>query len=386
MKMNRHNLTSEEFHALVQHQEDPCITLTSPMEPSWPDSQTNRIRVKNLLTKARKTCEGRGLDSETVDKILAPLEDKLDEDLFWSFQFQGLVALLSPSKSRLVQLQRPVEEHLEVGNSFDMRAAAQVQNIAPFRILCVNQGGTAMYFADAYGLKEEQVKDLPASIDETTKYDDRSKMLNRRTTDRFTNQGAGFGSVNYGTQISDSYLDGRLTRYVDEITNAVSRHVNGTREKLYLVASEKIGALIRADLHLSQLSDEHFDINPESLTEQDIHKMVLERIEAKQTQENLERLRNFGEFKAHDRGSLDIEEILREARRGRIERLLIPEGVEMRGEFDEESEEVVFADDAPTDLITKAASETLKKSGEVHLIKRDQWALNDSKAAAFYRF
>src|SRR5919106_4281300 len=78
-----------------------CISIYMPTHPIGSQQQQNPIRLKNLLTRAKKDILAYGLRRPDAEDRLRPAEDLLLDPEFWQHQGEGLAIFLSNDFSRI---------------------------------------------------------------------------------------------------------------------------------------------------------------------------------------------------------------------------------------------------------------------------------------------
>src|SRR5262249_37529941 len=88
--------TAAELKGLAAHRDDPCVSIYLPTTPVTPDTDANRIELKNLGKEALRELAEAGTDKRRVAPGAEHIDDLVDDDEFWRFQARSLAVLPTP--------------------------------------------------------------------------------------------------------------------------------------------------------------------------------------------------------------------------------------------------------------------------------------------------
>lgn len=107
----------EDWLKLARHGEEACITRIQPLAPEDPDRNAIRIELRNARGRIDAALEERGMDREEREQLLAPIS-WADHPSEIPRDGRTLLALLSPSLSRVCTLEAPLKRRVEVDDHF----------------------------------------------------------------------------------------------------------------------------------------------------------------------------------------------------------------------------------------------------------------------------
>jgi len=91
-------VTTADLTALLARHDPPCVSIYLPTATSYPDTQQDRIRYRNLVDQAEA-----GVREHLTPAQVGPLMHKFQElaadDAFWAHRRSGLAVLGSRTHS-----------------------------------------------------------------------------------------------------------------------------------------------------------------------------------------------------------------------------------------------------------------------------------------------
>lgn len=152
-------LTRADLKALQAHRDYPSISILAPTHRSWPANKQDRIRVKNLVTKAIDRLHEEFRKRE-VAEVVRNLRD-LVEGVDWQHTLDGLALFASRSKAASVRLPFKVKPRLLIDETFGTRDLVHSLNRAePYRVLSLGHT-TRLYDGWTSVLEEHKAPPFP---------------------------------------------------------------------------------------------------------------------------------------------------------------------------------------------------------------------------------
>lgn len=152
-------LSRSELKSFQDHREYPSISILAPTHRTAPANKQDRIKVKNLLTKAIDRLHGEFKKREVaaVVKNLQGLVRQVD----WNYTLDGLALFASRNHSAAVSLPFRVKPRVVVDETYATRELAYAFNrILPYRVLVLSHA-TRLYDAWTITLEEHRGKPFP---------------------------------------------------------------------------------------------------------------------------------------------------------------------------------------------------------------------------------
>ncbi|MCC7083769.1 MAG: hypothetical protein IT427_02040 [Pirellulales bacterium] len=152
-------LTRSDLASLQQHREYPSISILAPTHRTAPQNKQDRIKVKNLVSKAieRLYREFKKREVAPVVKNLQALVKQVD----WKHSTEGLALFASKDKSAAVRLPFRVKSRAMVDETFATRDLVYALNrTPPYRVLVLSHE-TRLFDAWKATLDEHMAKPFP---------------------------------------------------------------------------------------------------------------------------------------------------------------------------------------------------------------------------------
>ncbi|MCC8087946.1 MAG: hypothetical protein LIO79_01575 [Rikenellaceae bacterium] len=141
---------------------DPCVTISLNTHRIFPDTDKDKINLKNLIVQAEKEIIEKYGKRGGAD-ILKKLKD-IPDSYDYSYSLDSLHIFLSSDTDEIIRLPWPTHaDKITIGDRFDIRTLLKAYNrTEEYYILVLSQGGVHLYKAlnDAI-LTEVQNKDFP---------------------------------------------------------------------------------------------------------------------------------------------------------------------------------------------------------------------------------
>jgi release factor family 3 len=145
------------------------MSLFLPTHRGGPQTDRNRIRLKNLLAAARQALLTEGGRVGEVDAVLEPARRFLDEMGSWDQPSDGLALFLGPHGLRRFRVPLRLPELVTVGNRFVVRPLLPLLTAGGhFYVLALSQDETRLFEGTRFGLDEVALDGLPLALWLTT--------------------------------------------------------------------------------------------------------------------------------------------------------------------------------------------------------------------------
>jgi hypothetical protein len=348
----------------------------------------DRLRLKNYVQQIRAELQDQGLKSHQVAALLRPVEDLLDNWVFWRYQLEGLAVFGSHDFFAYYRSPLPFEENYQVGNRFLVKPLLPfAQPPRPYYLLKLGKNGVTLYKADRFNITEVDTEGLlPAGIEEVTRYYDFEQELQGRSA-----AGGGVAAMHRSDDMDNKHKDHLLADYFRMVDEGIRNLAGTDKAPLVLACVGYYQPIYRQVnsypfLHESALTGNFDHAHPDELHREANALLGGYFQEGKHTQ--LERYRNSA---GSGLVSGDLREILHASVSGRVDTLFLRPGAEAWGHFDEGHLTATLHDayqEGDTSLVEQAALLTLQNGGRVYPLHADD-ALPGREAsslAALFRF
>ncbi len=155
-----------ELNKLKKSRRAHSLTSYIAFRDSRSNPNHNRIEYKNMLRDAEFMLVQKGAISSMVDRILEPMRDLLDNDVFWPPKHEDLAIFAHPEMFHVYRVpEGSIVNELKVGDGFSLRQLETVmKNNKPYFVLALSRKKTQLYRGDNYSLELVEVKNLPSDM------------------------------------------------------------------------------------------------------------------------------------------------------------------------------------------------------------------------------
>ena len=87
--------TTDTLQTLSRHQATPKVSLFLPASPSGSETLEAPKHLAALLAEARTHLIADGVSESDADSILAPVQQKVADSVYWQHQEEGLALFVS---------------------------------------------------------------------------------------------------------------------------------------------------------------------------------------------------------------------------------------------------------------------------------------------------
>jgi hypothetical protein len=174
----------------------------------------------------------------------------------------------------------------------------------------------------------------------------------------------------------EDWRKARTVEFVRRIAAALESHLAADRVPVVLAADAEIAGHFQKLTALGPLLAGAVEVNPEALDGRALHAAAYAVVrprfdeDRKRAVERLAALLGSGD----SRGTTGAEDVVRAAFAGRVDTLLLAEGVGLRGRFDAAAGKVTVCEEFAVtgeDLLDAAAVQTLGRGGSVYILPRE---------------
>jgi hypothetical protein len=394
--------TKKDLDQLVAADADPAVSILMPTHVAGREVRQDPIRFDNLLKQAREKLLQRGWRGSDVDTMLAPAVALAQDGEFWRHQNKGLAVFVGPDTFHCHRVPLSLREEVVVTHRF------QVTPLLPllldderFFLVTVTSEVCKLYEASRDGMEEIEIPEMPGGRSEVmgeSEYDIGRKVQSpaRPQLQRQASPARGFGfptktpgDQGVGQTPEDTRKD-MLVRFMQRAAAAVEDHLPGVTQAVVLAGPPEMVGHFRNASRLPSLHPEHIEVNPEAVGADDLHRRAWAFIDGRrrdtgsEAKEHFESLLNDGD----DRASVKPEDVVKAARYGRVDTLLVARDMHLWGRYREDADRMEHHGTPrgeDEDLLNYAAIHTLRAGGAVHLLPKEEMP-RGGVAAAIMRY
>jgi hypothetical protein len=364
--------------ALVDAAPAPGVSIFLPTHVMGRETRQDPIRLKNLLGEAQDKLAAQGLSAAEAQALLAPAAALVGDHDFWQHQSRGLALFVDHEGLRRFPVPLDLEERVHVGNGFLVKPLLPVlAQDGLFHVLAVSEDSVRLFAATRFSMAEDAVDGMPRSLSEVTgESADYENPLNAGPANRPDRSGAnGPGAAQARAQVygdsPEEWRDTQQNSYLRRIAGALDAHLAEHGTATVLVADAALAGNFPRPGAVERLLVGAVTHTPSDMTEAEIHAaayaVMLPHLDAAR-QAALDRfaaLQGSGDVK----GASVPADIVVAAHEGRVDTLLLAEGVDLPGRYDAAARRVVVGQGG--DLPDLAAAQTLRHGGAAFVLPRE---------------
>ena len=363
----------EDLRALLQEREGPAISIYVPTERSSSEAETNRLRYRAALDRARQLLpSANGVDG-AGDSLAEALEPLTHEEEFWRYQSDGLAVFASPGIQRLYRLPGSVPDLVVVASSFHTRPMLEYLQ-APDRywVLGLSQKNVRLWSGTAAGVSPIDLQGVPRNLMEALGYDFErdQKLVLRRKTRNASHGGHGRGGtmpVFHGHGVGSDDSEPELRRFFKKVDEGLQEMLEGEIGPLVLAAVNEYHPLYRSVSGLDNLAEEGIEASVVDWSPDRVHEAAWPIAKA-QVLKKIDRALELWETSyGRGKGELDLANLARLAVAGRIRVLLTERDRRLWGTMDRSTGTIEIVQEGGEDPSGEAA-ELLDELAEVVIL------------------
>ncbi len=365
----------------------PCISIYLPTHRRGSETRENSIRYKALLKQVREELSGgNGSSAEAMSRVEA-LEQLAEDNDFWQHQLDGLAIFSSKSTSRMYRVGTPFRERAAVADSFHVKPIIRVlQTAGRYHLLALTAKSVRLYEGGMNGLDEVPLKDeVPRSVIEALG-GQLDGELNVNSYGGLSNSG-----MFHGHHDSKDERSKDRERYLRAVDRAIyDYHRRDNPLPLYLAADVDYHDTFFGLTHDPRATKKGIRINPDAVEvdQKRLHEEMKQVMLPDLDKEVHELVEQFGNAKAKQQGSDDLNDVALAAQQGRVLTLLVSDDMSVGGRIDPATGKVTLMDESDPDaddLLDDLCEMAMKTGGNVRVIPGDKHP-SDSGVAAVYRY
>jgi len=327
-------VTTADLTALLARHEPPCVSVYLPTATSYPDTQQDRIRYRNLVDGAEAGVREH-LTPAQAGQFLHKFRELAADDAFWAHRRSGLAVLGSPDTFHVFELNRPVPERLVVATSFHVKPLLRVaQSADRFHVLCLQREEVRLFEGNREGLTPIRPDGIPWTVNDALGGESSIQEKNQAPAPKNEDQKGKSGEATrqnprgaqpgpgHAAKGDDAKLDAeRFFRAVDRaVWERVSRD---SGLPLVIAALPEHQAMFRALTHNPRVVPMGIERNPGSMSLEHLREAAWKCVEPDYLARLQKFVEDFNTAKARQQATADLSAAAKAAHEGRVGVLLV---------------------------------------------------------------
>jgi hypothetical protein len=309
---NAHDLTR-----LADQRGGTRISLFLPTNRGGPQTERNRIQLKNLLRHAQHALHTDGMRTGQIDAILEPGHHLLDLMGLWDQPSDGMALFLGPDGLRHLRIPLRLPELVTVGDRFVVRPLLPLLIAGGhFYVLALTQDEIRLFQGTRFGLDQAQLDGLPLAVWLTMPR--RQPQVHAFLADR---GGSGGRAVFHGS--GDDDAKPLVLRHFQRVDQALRELLGGDQAPLVLAGVRSLQAIYhQANTHPRLLAT-GVDGSPRDMSPAQLHHRVWPLVEPVLRGHEAAAATAYRALQGTGRTSSEPAEVLVAAQQGRVDTLFL---------------------------------------------------------------
>ncbi|MDV2990141.1 MAG: hypothetical protein P3T54_08345 [Dehalogenimonas sp.] len=361
-------LHREDLLELLKKPASPAVSIYLPTHRTG-DTGADAIAFRHLLAEAEQRLTETGVRAPVARKMLAPAHELLSEALFWQYQEEGLVCLVTPSSFGYYNLPFTVPATVVVADEYYIRPLLPLlADDGIYYLLSLSLNNAALFRVRWLAGREIILSEESRSLAGANQHDDSEKPLQYHTT------GSG-PAVFHGQADPEDFNKVHITHFLQKLSRELEKVLAAQRAPLVVAGVENIRAMFRAECAYANILPEGIEGNPDRMTPEHLRNEAWQIVSRHFERRRRQVLTQYLEEARPERSVNGLEPVLFAAADGRVTALFLKEGLEAWGSIDlgERQIETTPASAAGSvDLVEYAVRQTLMTGGDIYILKTEE--------------
>lgn len=311
--------TQVQLNELLVERQPPCVSIYLPAHRGG--AREVPIQWRNALTEAQTQLVEAGWPVESVDAILKPARNLLNDVDFWKSQNDGLAAFLATDFFRVFRLSQRFAEEVRTGERFSVVPLLPMLNgDRTFFVLALSQNSPVLFRGTRDTFEEIAIDAMPANIEAALILHDRDAVLTYHTR---PTSGGTFAAIFHGHGVGIDDKKDDLTRYFRAVDKALHPYLRDKKAPLVLAAVEYLHPLYESVNTYGHLLKDGIRGNADHIGRQDLHDRAWSLVEPLFESSRERAAELYQEMKDTPYVSHDVPAICAAAIEGRVETLFV---------------------------------------------------------------
>jgi hypothetical protein len=205
----------------------------------------------------------------TDGEVLTAAARLVDDRDFWAHGSAGLAVLVGAGGTTAIRLSEAPAEFTIVSDRFHLKPlVAALARRVEFEVLAISRHSVRLVTVTGSRAVETDVADLPTSMPDALRWDDREPQLQSHSGKR--TGGGSVAATFHGQGSTNDSRDVDLDRYLHLVDHAISDHRSGSTRPLVLAGVDDIVGAYRKVTRCHHVVDDYVAGNPDQLRAEEL--------------------------------------------------------------------------------------------------------------------
>lgn len=382
-------ISKNEIVELHDVNKDNCISIFIPTHRAGEKvlQQVDALALKNQLKDVENKLAKKGLQADTINNLMAPAQQLVNDSSFWREQSDGLAIFIADGFSKIYTLPVYFKEFNYISNSFYLKPLMPMfVGDGNFYLLMLERRNVMLYECTRHSFTEISIEDLiPASKRDRVGYDYEQKNLQFRTGQ------AGSGHVMYhGQEAATGKRENEIKKYLRAINDGLAPLFREQNMPMLVAAQRPLFDTFREVNTYPNLMEDFLNINFGDTDIYDAHELAWEMMAPIFDQKRKDKIALFLDEQGTGKTAIGIDKIIPAAINGKVDTLFCENQADIFGSYKAEGNAVTVAqvekNGNTISLMNVAAIKTFLNGGEVYLLDKKEMPNPNSRINALYRY
>ncbi|HKK28467.1 MAG TPA: hypothetical protein VKB18_10320 [Gemmatimonadota bacterium] len=375
----------QDLKDLLDEMDGPAVSIYVPTERTSSEAETNRLRYRAALDRARELMGTADSSNGAGDGVVEELEPLVQEEEFWRYQSDGLAAFAAPGFLRLYRLPSSLPELVVVGPTFHTRPMLEYLQ-APDRywVLGLSQKKVRLWSGTANGVSPVDLKGVPRNLMEALGYEfERDEKIVMRRKVRNASHGrhgrGGIMPVFHGHGIGTDDSEPELRRFFRAVDEGLQEMLEDEIGPLVLAAVKEYHPIYRDVSRLDNLADQGVEASVVNWNPDRVHEAAWPIAKAQVLKKIDRALELWENAYGAGKGEMDLANLGRLVVAGRMRLLLTERDRRVWGHIDRATGEIEVVREGGEDpsgdaveLLDELAEMTILRGGNALVLSSDR--------------
>lgn len=387
-------ITKEEIAELTDVNQKNCISIFIPTHRAGKKVLQGQdiLSLKNQLKEVNNKLAKKGFHADAIKKMMAPVQQLIDDTSFWRQQSDGLAIFIADGFSKVYTLPIYFKEFNYVSNSFYLKPLMPMfVGDGNFYLLMLERSNVKLYECTRDSFTEISVDHcIPETKQDVVGYDYEQKNLQFRTGQIGTGQTGTGHAMYHGQEAATGKRKNEIKKYLRAINDGLAPLFKEEDIPMLIVAQDPLFDMYREVNSYPNLMEENLKVNFGDTHINEVHELAWERMTSVFDQKRKDKIARFVDEQGTGKTAIGINEIIPAAFNGKVDALFCENKSDIFGNYKEENNSIIVnqseEDDNTISLMNVAAVKTFLNGGEVYLLDKEEMPNPNSRINALYRY